>query len=80
MQTLAFTPDVAHARVGQTVQWTNEDNVPHNVIYVSGPRFPSSPPRIRNNKTYSIKLTEAGTIRYYCSIHPWMKASVVVSK
>jgi amicyanin len=80
MKTLAFVPDQVHAGVGQTVTWTNKDNVPHNVIYVSGPKFRSSRPRIKNGSTFSIKLTQAGTIHYLCSIHPWMKGTIVVAK
>jgi amicyanin len=80
MNTLAFVPDQVHAAVGQTVTWTNKDNVPHNVIYVSGPTFRNSRAQIRNGSTFSIKLTQAGTIHYLCSIHPWMKGTIVVSK
>ena len=80
MKTLAFEPAATHARVGQTVQWTNEDNVFHNVIYVNGPKFKSSPPHLRNGESYSIVPTQAGTINYFCSIHPWMKGSIVVTK
>jgi len=79
MQTLAFVPDSVHAGVGQTVVWKNEDNVLHNVVYVSGPKFRSSRPRMRNGTTFSVKLTQPGTIHYLCSIHPWMKGTVVVS-
>jgi plastocyanin len=80
MKTLAFEPDAVHAGVGQTIVWTNEDNVPHNGIYVSGPRFRSSRPKIANGSKYTVKLTQPGTIRYLCSIHPWMKATIVVSR
>ena len=54
-------------------------NVLHNVVYVSGPKFRSSRPRMRNGSTFSVKLTQPGTIHYLCSIHPWMKGTVVVS-
>ena len=57
MKTLAFDPAGIKGRVGQTVKWTNQDNLPHNVIYVNGPKFASSPPRIKNGESYSIKLT-----------------------
>jgi amicyanin len=80
MKTLAFDPAGIKGRVGQTVKWTNQDNLPHNVIYVNGPKFASSPPRIKNGESYSIKLTQAGTIHYFCSIHPWMKGTIEVSK
>jgi plastocyanin len=79
MKALEFSPITVEAKVGQTVVWTNEDTSPHNVTYVSGPKFTSSP-TLSPNAKFSIKLTEPGTIHYYCSIHPWMKATIVVSR
>jgi len=79
MMSLEFIPTAIHARVGQTVRWTNKDGAPHNVTYVSGPRFKSSAPVLSPGDTYSIKLTTPGTIHYFCSIHPWMKATISVS-
>ena len=79
MKSLDFSPLTVRARVGQTVTWTNEDQAPHNVTYVSGPRFGSSQQRLAIGKQFSIHLTEAGTIRYICTLHPWMQASIIVS-
>lgn len=79
MKSLAFNPTVIRARVGQTVMWFNDDSSPHNVTYVSGPRFRSSRPMIPPGTRFSLRLTEPGTIHYYCSIHPWMKATIDVS-
>ena len=80
MKTLAFEPNSIRAGVGQTVVWTNDDNVFHNVIYVSGPKFTSSRPKMRNGTKFEIKLSQPGTIHYFCSIHPWMKGTIVVSQ
>jgi plastocyanin len=75
---LAFTPAIVHAKVGRRIMWVNEDSSPHDVRYVSGPRFTSS--RVLSpGAKFSIKLTQSGTIHYFCSLHPWMKATVVVS-
>lgn len=79
MQSLAFKPPAVDAKVGQTVIWTNEDSTPHNVTYVSGPRFGSSRPKLRPGSRFSLTLHHAGTIHYYCSIHPWMTATISVS-
>jgi amicyanin len=79
MRSLAFNPSAVHAKVGQTVTWDNDDNAPHNVTYVSGPRFRSSRPVLRPGSTFSLALSQPGTIHYYCSIHPWMKATIVVA-
>jgi plastocyanin len=78
MMSLAFSPDVVHAKVGQTIQWTNNDTPPHNVTYVSGPKFTSSK-TMDPGATFQVKLTQAGTIHYFCSIHPFMKATIVVT-
>ncbi|MHB8690823.1 MAG: cupredoxin domain-containing protein [Solirubrobacteraceae bacterium] len=79
MRNLEFVPTTVDARVGQTVRWRNKDNAPHNVIYKRGPRFASS--RILwPGQIFSIRLTEPGTIHYYCSIHPWMQATIIVSR
>ena len=79
MKSLDFTPVNAGARVGQRVMWTNNDSSPHNVTYVSGPRFTSSP-RMPPGARFSIRLTAPGTIHYFCSLHPWMTATIVVSR
>ena len=79
MKTLEFTPSRIDAKVGQTVTWTNEDTSPHNVTYVSGPQFMSSPRQLNPGAKFSIKVTQPGTIHYFCSIHPWMKGTIVVS-
>ena len=79
MKSLEFSPLTVHARVGQTVTWTNDDEAPHNVTYVSGPRFRSSRRRMAIGVRFSIHVTEAGTIDYICTLHPWMRASITVS-
>ena len=79
LKSLYFNPLVVHAKVGQQVTWTQEDEAPHNVTYVSAPEFASSGTLVKLGSTFSIRLTEPGTIRYVCTLHPWMKATIVVS-
>jgi plastocyanin len=79
MKVLEFTPPTVKAKVGQTLAWTNEDTSPHNVTYLSGPRFRSSPRRLDPGARFSITLTQPGTIRYVCTLHPWMKGTIIVS-
>ncbi len=78
MKVLEFSPTAVRARVGQLATWTNKDSSPHNVTYVSGPRFKSSS-TLRPNGRFALRLTQAGTIHYICTLHPWMKAEIVVS-
>jgi plastocyanin len=49
------------------------------VTYVSGPKFTSSS-TLDPGAKFQIKLTKAGTIDYFCSIHPFMKATIVVAR
>jgi plastocyanin len=78
MKNIAFDPTSLNAKVGQTVVFTNNDTPPHNVTYVSGPKFASSS-TMNPGATFSLKLTQAGTIHYVCTIHPNMTATITVS-
>jgi plastocyanin len=79
MKVLEFTPAAVDVRVGQRVVWRNDDTSPHNVTYVSGPRFKSSG-TLHAGGTFSLKVRSPGTIHYVCTLHPWMKATIVVSR
>jgi plastocyanin len=78
MKNLAYHPKTVQAKVGQTIEWTNDDSPPHDVSYVSGPKFKSSG-TMGTGSTFRLKVTQAGTIQYFCSIHPFMKATIVVN-
>jgi plastocyanin len=81
IKNLAFVPKAIHAKVGDTIRFTNQDTPPHNVTWVSGvggSQFPPSP-TLDTGAEFTLKLTQPGTIQYFCSIHPFMKASIVVT-
>jgi plastocyanin len=61
---------------GTTVQWTNEDSVPHTVtsddgVWDSGAIAPGG--------TFTYTFEQAGTFAYHCTIHPNMKATIEVT-
>ncbi len=67
--------------VNNTVQWVDQDSVPHTVTSLSVPKgakpFDSGPLNLGN--TFSLTFTVPGTYRYNCAFHPgWMVGSVVV--
>lgn len=78
-----FQPDPLEVRVGETVTWTNEDEILHTVT--SGPR--DKPDGSFDGQladkgaTFEHTFDEAGTYDYFCSRHPGegMTAQVVVS-
>ena len=78
LQNIAFNPATLHAKVGQTIKWTNRDSVAHNVTAQKGESFHS--PTLNQGDSYSYKLDHAGTIQYVCTFHPNMTATIVVSK
>ena len=80
MSSLKFVPATIHIKVGQTVKWTNNDSPPHNVSYQSGPKFASSPSVMNPGASYSVTFKHPGTITYFCSIHPFMKGTIVVGQ
>ena len=79
MENIAFNPARIHAKVGRTVEWINRDAAPHNVTYVSGPTFASSP-TFTYGESWTLKLTKPGLIQYLCTIHPGMDGSIVVTR
>jgi amicyanin len=72
----AFTPATLTVRVGDTVTWTNHDEEPHTVVAGDG-TFHS--PAMDANATYSYTFTKPGSVDYICSIHPFMRGTVVVN-
>jgi plastocyanin len=63
-------------RKGGRVTWTWVGQLTHNVAVVSGPAKFRSRKQVRG--TYSHIFTKAGTYHLECTIHPFMKMTVVV--
>jgi plastocyanin len=78
MRDILFVPEKITARVGQTVSWTNEDDVAHTVKAEKGADFASK--ALKKGDTYKAKLTKAGTIDYVCTIHPSQRGTITVAK
>jgi plastocyanin len=75
MKDIKFSPSSLTVKVGQTVTWTNDDGVDHNVIAKDG-TFKSG--NFGHGGTFSWKATKAGTFAYSCTIHPGMDGTLVV--
>ena len=84
-QQLNFSPVQATVVIGvnNTITWTNEDTVIHDVDFSSVPSGSSvtvgtSSPNLKNGQTWTITLTTPGTYKYVCDYHGWMSASITV--
>jgi plastocyanin len=77
MQNIAFDPKAVTVKVGQKVTWTNDDSVDHNVTSQSGETIKSD--NFGKGGTFSFTPKKAGTIKYVCTIHPGMIATLTVS-
>jgi plastocyanin len=76
MKDIEFAPEKTRLKVGQTVCWTNEDDIQHDAVADDG-AFGSS--LFGHGKTFSWKATKAGAITYVCSVHPGMTGELDVS-
>jgi plastocyanin len=76
MQDIAFDPAEVTVAVGDTVTWTNNDSVGHDV---TGDSFSSGDAGgMAGGDTFEHTFEEAGTFDYVCTVHPGMEGSVVV--
>lgn len=72
----AFNPSALTIKKGDRAVWTNKDPAPHTVISDSGNEISSN--SLSKEETYSHTFASAGTFAYHCSIHPSMKATIIV--
>jgi amicyanin len=70
----AFRPSAVTVRVGDSVTWTNQDDVVHTVRWSAG----GESPELANGQSYSRSFTAPGTYAYVCGPHPFMTGSVQV--
>ena len=70
-----FDPPVLEVRVGSKVTWTNQDDNVH-VIKEKDGAFHSGV--LDTDGTFSQTFDRAGTVEYFCAIHPHMTGRIVV--
>ena len=69
-----FAPNDLKVKVGDTVTWTNHDDIPHTVV--SAGKFRSK--AMDTDNTFSFTFTSAGEYKYFCSLHPHMTGTITV--
>jgi plastocyanin len=72
-----FGPGVLTVPRGTKVTWTNKDDDPHTVVSDGDPKLFKSP-ALDTDESFAVTFAEAGTFKYFCSVHPRMQGAVVV--
>jgi LPXTG-motif cell wall-anchored protein len=70
----SFAPKSITVNVGDTVSWANTGKQPHTA---TGSGFDTG--TLKPGQSASHTFTQAGTFNYICTIHPFMKGTVVVA-
>ena len=71
-----YAPESITVGVGTTVTWTNDGPTAHTATADDG-TFDTG--NLVKGASRSYKFTKAGTFKYHCTPHPFMKATVTVS-
>ena len=75
IQNMAFMSANIQVKVGTTVTWTNQDSVPHSVTFKNGMKDSGL---LYQGRSFSYTFRTPGTYQYYCTVHPYMVATVTV--
>jgi plastocyanin len=75
IEAMQFSPKMLEVSQGDTVVWLNKDAFPHDATAISR-SFQSQ--EIAPNGSWKFKAMKKGTFPYICTLHPTMKAELVV--
>jgi plastocyanin len=72
IRAMQFVPATLEVAVGDVVEWTNDDIVPHTA---TAPGIFDSPP-LTTGQQWRYVITRPGPLAYGCRFHPTMHASL----
>jgi plastocyanin len=82
MANVQFDPKDITVKAGETITFTNDESIPHDVHKTSGPGkdFSSGDTGgMQQGDTFKLKLTDAGEYGYVCNVHaPGMAGTITV--
>ncbi len=80
IEDICYIPSIIVVEKGDSVTWLNEDSSFHSVtsgFYPEPSGFFDSG-HLDPYQSYTLSFDEYGTYDYFCTLHPWMKAQVIV--
>ena len=77
-----YIPSYHVAKVGQAVNWKNEDSAFHSVTsgHYENPDGLFDSEHLDPDEVFSYKFEESGMYPYYCTLHPWMAGQIKVER
>jgi plastocyanin len=75
IEAVQFSPATLEVKTGDTVIWKNKDAFPHNVTSEPGGLRSGD---IGSGHSWRFKTDKSGVFPYVCTLHPGMKAVLVV--
>ena len=82
MENVQFDPKDVTVKPGETITFTNNESIPHDVHKTSGPGddFSSGGSgEMQQGDTFELKLDQPGTYEYVCNVHaPGMAGTITV--
>ncbi len=77
MAEIAFDPAEMRVRVGDVIEWTNNDSVPHTATLKDDPACTTA--NLAGGATGALKFNTAGTYPFFCKIHTQMTGTIEVT-
>jgi plastocyanin len=82
LENIQFNPKDVTVKAGETITFTNNESIPHDVHKTSGPGddFASGPSGgMQEGDTFELTLDQPGKYEYVCDVHaPGMAGSITV--
>jgi plastocyanin len=73
----SYNPNPIEIKVGEIVTWINDNSSPHTVTSSNDSTFDSDV--LRRGETFSFTFDKEGEYPYFCTLHPSMTGTVVVT-
>lgn len=73
---MAFVPKTLAVRVGDKINFVNQDSAPHTASAGDG-AFDTG--RLTRGQSKLVTVSKAGTHAYICKVHPMMKGTITAS-
>ena len=74
----AFNPQTLTVKSGEKVTWINRDDEPHTIVSVEK-QFKKST-ALDTDQEFTVTAGQPGTYTYFCSVHPKMTGTIIVTK